>query len=136
MNEVYKGPSAEELEQQAQNEQYEAWMSEHPELSVASEVLIECGPMIVEFEGLISSFEATYSLDELHSIVDLTPEEAPNHPLREPAKKALIPVVDLLTKLKNKTDISTEKYEELRMEYKKLSRAVGMINNNKVDHDR
>ena len=28
----------------AQNEQYEAWMSEHPELSVASEVLIECGP--------------------------------------------------------------------------------------------
>ena len=32
--------------------------------------------------------------------------------------------------------MSIEKHEELKAKYMHLSRAVGMINNNKVDHNR
>jgi hypothetical protein len=96
----------------------------------------EAGPEIEKFENLITAFEADYPLEELHAITDLTPEEALRHPLREPAKKALNPIVALLNKLKEETDIPSEEYEALKAEYKRLSRAVGMINNGKVDHER
>ena len=47
-----------------------------------------------------------------------------------------IQIVALLNALKKETDISTEKHKELKTKYKQLSRAVGKINNNKVDHSR
>ena len=69
------------------------------------------------------------------SITDLTPTEAPFHPVREPARIDLIPIVSTLKDLKETTNISTLRYEELQWEYKTLSQAVGIINNNKVLHD-
>ena len=45
---------------------------------------------------MIASFESTYPLSELLLIIDLTPNEAPKHPIREPAKNALIPIVALM----------------------------------------
>lgn len=101
-----------------------------------SKELRECESEITEFEEMILAFELTHPLEELHLIIDLRPEDAPQHPLREPARLALIPIVARLNALKNETNISPEKYEELKAKYKRLSRAVGMINSNKVDHNR
>ena len=75
-------------------------------------------------------------MHDILAFIVLTAKEAPNHPIREPARLALIPVVTMLNTLKKETDISPEKYEELKAKYKLLSRAVGMINNSKVDHSR
>src|SRR3989344_5289654 len=93
-------------------------------------------PEIAQFENIIALFESTHSLEDLHLIIDLTPQEAPKNAIREPARVALIPIIALLNTLKKKTNISTEKYEELKEKCRRLSRAVGMINNNKVDHNR
>ncbi len=96
----------------------------------------ECGPEIAELEEMLTAFESAHSLAELLLVTDLTPQEAPNHPIREPARKALIPIVSKFNKLKKETNISPEKHEELRAKYMILSRAVGIINNNTVDHNR
>ena len=119
-----------------QEEQYEQWMKDHSETVIAPEDLRECGPEIAEFEEMLVSFELIYSLAELHLIIDLKPEDAPKYLLRESAKAALIPIVAKLNMLKQETNITLEKHEELKAKYKHLSRAVGMINSNKVDHNR
>lgn len=108
----------------------------YKESNVGEQKLRECGPEIAEFEEMLLLFESEHSLAELSLIINLTPQEAPNHPVREPARVALGPIVSRFNKLKKETDISLEKHEELREKYMRLSRAVGIINNNKVDHDR
>ena len=90
-----------------QQEQYKQWMKDNPETVIAPENLRECGP-----------------------------EDASNYPLRESAKIALIPIVAMLNKLKEETNITPEKLKELEAKYRYLSRAVGIINGNKVDHTR
>ena len=86
---------------------------------------------------MLVSFELIHSLPELHLIIDLKPEDTSKYPLRESAKAALIPIVAKLNILKKETNIAPEKHEELKAKYKRLSRAVGIINsNNKVDHNR
>lgn len=132
-----KEPNAEEQNlSEEQEEQYKQWMKDHPETVIAPEDLRECGPEIAEFEEMLASFELTHSLAELHLIIDLKPEDAPKYPLREAAKAALIPIFAKLNILKKETNIAPEKHEELKEKYTHLSRAVGIINNNKVDHNR
>ena len=132
-----KEPNPEEQTlSEEQKEQYEQWMKDHPETVIAPEDLRECGPEIAEFEEMLASFELIHSLAELHLIIDLKPEDASKYPLRESAKAALIPIVAKLNILKKETNIVPEKYEELKAKYMHFSRAVGMINNNKVDHNR
>jgi hypothetical protein len=114
-------------------------MKDHPETAIAPEDLRECGPDIAEFEELLALFESTHSLTELHSIIDLTTAEAPKHPVREPAHLFLSRFIAKLSVLKNKTNImivSPAEYERLDAAYKRLSRAVGIINNGRVDHNR
>lgn len=96
----------------------------------------ECEPEIEELEWLIDLFEEIYSLDELNSIADLTVEEASKHPVRAPARKDLIPIDILLKTLERETNIAPKKYEELKKRYANISRAVGIINKNKVEHNR
>jgi hypothetical protein len=112
------------------------YLIRHPGLIISQENLREAEPEITQFESMITLFESTHSLSELNSVIDLSPQEAPEHIVREPARVALIPIVTILNTLKKETNISTEKYEELKSKYLILSRAVGMINNNKVDHNR
>ncbi len=93
---------------------------------------------VADFKELVSAFKEKHSLEELMSITDLTAAEAPSHPLREPARLDLIPIVKVLKALREETLINRYGgglYQELEAEYKILSRAVGMINNNKVRHD-
>ncbi len=116
---------------------YEQWAQEEiAKTATTSENLRECEPEIAEFEEMVTSFELSHSLAELHLVIDLTPEEAPKHPVREPARVALIPIVTKLNTLKKETNISPEKHDELKAKYMHLSRAVGIINKNKVDHNR
>lgn len=127
------GPTQEEKEEA----QYSRWMRDNPEPVILPEDLVESGPEIVELERMIDLFESKYPLEELYSIVDLTPEEASEHPVRRPAWEALKRIVDKRNFIKEKTNIAPEKYEELEARFKNISRAVGMINSNdKVDHDR
>lgn len=139
MNEIRKEPSPEQLkamQEQEENERHEQWMQDHPEKITAPSERRECEPEVAEFEAIVASFEAEHSLEELHLITDLTPKEAPNHPLREPAKNALDPIVEKMNVLEKETNISPEKFQELKAQYKRLSQAVGTIKNNKVDHTR
>jgi len=98
-------PTQEDPEEE---ERYRQWMEDHPEPKLPQERLTESGPKIAQFEMLVSSFEATYSLAELHAIVDLRPEDAANYPLREAAKEALVPIFETLKSL-NGVAISQEK---------------------------
>lgn len=123
-------------QEQEQNERCEQFMNDHPELFAVPDKLRECGPEVAEFETLIALFESTHSLEALHEIVELTVEQAATHPVRQPAKEALGPIVSLLNKLQNETDIPKEKYAELKAKYRRLSQAVGMLNGNKLDHTR
>lgn len=96
----------------------------------------ECGPEVAELEKMFSDFEANHSTDELLLITDLTPEDAPNHPTREPAKIAVGEICNKLRTLEKETNIDAAKYQELNDRYRTLSRAVGILNNGVVDHTR
>jgi hypothetical protein len=95
---------------------------------------------ISDYLKRVEEFESKYNLGELHDIIDLNPEDAPNHPVRESARKALIPIVAQLNILgihRVKNRISKLEYDEsIKEAYMRLSRAVGIINNRKVDHNR
>lgn len=104
------------------------------ELAAPPAELRESGPEIAEFESMILLFEATHSIEALHSITDLTSDEAPNHSIREPARIAVGLISQKLTSLRTETNIPPVKYRELEKKYQRLSSAVGVINNDKVDH--
>lgn len=93
----------------------------------------DCTQEVTFLEIRFTVFETVHDLEELHTIEDLTPMDAPGHPRRERARLDLIPIVKLLKVLKD-TNISKEKIDELQSRYVPLSKAVGMINNNKVRH--
>ncbi len=111
-------------------------LKDRPETVTAPEGLRECGTQIAELVEMLELFESEHSLVEFFLTIVLTPEEASRHPIREPARKALIPIVAKLNILKRETNIMPEKHEELKAKYMHLSRAVGIISNNKVDHNR
>lgn len=114
---------------------YRQWRADHPETFTQSKAeVVEQG--IEEFNGMVTAFEATYPLDELFAILDLTADPDRKHPLRDPAKEALKPIFAKLSALKNETNIPDEKYEELKKQWKILSNAVGMVNKGMVDHTR
>ncbi len=94
----------------------------------------DCEKEVAEFQVMLEDFEARHSLDELNAIIDLRPEDIEKYPLRQSAKKALIPIVTLMNALEEQTNISHERFDELKARYQRLHKAVGMINNNKVRH--
>ena len=134
MNEKLKkqdrSPTEEEMEV------YKAYMADHPQIETSSENLKECGPEVAELEAMIASFEESYNLQELHAIITLRPEDVPKHPIREPARIDLVPIVTMLKTLQNETNISKSKLGELKLRYQKLSQAVGIINKDIVNHTR
>ena len=128
-------PEKQELSQE-QEEQAAFWLEKYQEEEIAPEDRRECGPEVMELEELFTSFETTHNLGELHLITDLTPEEASKNLLREAAKADLIPIVELLNRLKEETNISGEDHNALKAKYRRFSQAVGIIHDNKVDHAR
>lgn len=120
-------PTPEEMQQAKQ------WLYDHP---VQVETKRGGEQEIVEFENMVANFEATYSLEELNAIVDLSADPERKHPLRDIAKEALKPIFAKLNFLRNETHIDDEQYEKLKIQYKILSNAVGMVNKGMVYHDR
>ena len=139
MENINMGPHMEsEQEKQARLEaEFLAdFLSKNPDTEISPENKREAGPEIEEVESLLSKFETDFSLDELHAIVDITTEDAINHPVRKPAKLAVNVILTKIDVLHKETNISPEKEKELRDGYKKLSRAIGILSNNKLDHTR
>jgi len=160
MSEIHEGPSPEELEKQKQKAQHELRMRDYLDIIIAPEDLRDCEPEIAEFEAMLESFESAYSLEELLLVTDLTlelftllwndrdmsaeeikfaiknlkPEDVRTYEIRTKAKKNLIPIVSKMNAMKAETNISPERHDELKAKYRRLSRAVGMINNKKVCH--
>lgn len=103
----------------------------------------ECEEREKEFLGLIVAFEASHPIDELYAVTELDGKDVNEHPEKYPvrvvAKRDLGPIVtalNILKDLKERGLIPPEKYEALKARYTYLSRAVGIINNGKVDHTR
>lgn len=110
------------------------YLARHP---VVENPMRESAPLVSELEGVIAQFEINHPLAQLHAITVINPDEPELHPVREPARIALIPITERLAELRNETNISEGTYEQLRMKYKLVSRAVGMVQKNgKVFHDR
>jgi hypothetical protein len=109
-------------------------MAKYATEEIPAEKRRESGPEVEKLEDMFENFEQTHDLIALHAVTNLTPEEAPQHPVREPAKQALNPIYKKLQVIKDETNITPEKYAELKVKWKRLSQAVGMINNNIVDH--
>jgi hypothetical protein len=95
----------------------------------------ECGPEVEELERMFDDFEKTHDLEVLSAITDITTlEEAQAHPIWMPAQRALHPIYAKFSVLKEETNISDEKHAELKARWKRISQAVGMINEGKLDH--
>ena len=117
-------------------EMFAAYNSTHPEVVAKPEGKLDCEPEIKAFEEMTASFEATYSLERLHSIVDLPQEKEKDYPERIAAKEALKPIFQKLMFLEKRTDISKERLAEMDAKYKRISKAIGMVRNGVVDHTR
>lgn len=120
---------------QEQRETAEYWDSLHSKKDTPIADLRDCEQDVAEFQSLCVSFEAEHPLEELHAIINLTAEEAPQHPVRRSAKEALVPIFAKLNLLKKETSITTQRYDELYAQYRELSKAVGIIAAGKVWHD-
>lgn len=138
MNIENGGPSEEEMDPDGltmeERAMAEAFMADYPDKNLPETERRDCEKEVQELEGLFESFETKHSLEALNAIIDLDPKDAPSNPIREPARKDLIPIVAILNALKEETNISTERHDELKVKYLILSKAVGIINNNKVRH--
>lgn len=117
-----------------QREMAEASLPAYEDTPIEKEQLRDCEKEVAILEEGLELFETSFPLGELLKITDLTPADAPNHSVREPARKALIPIVALLNTLKEETNISKDRHDALKERYGTLSKAVGFINNNKVKH--
>jgi hypothetical protein len=155
-NEQHKKPTKEELEILA------CFLKDHPEETAQVETRRDCELEVQEYNILLTKFEEAHSLAELNAIPDVTPElydlfahdkvwtaeqietafanlspeDAKRYKTRSPAIKDLIPIVALMNKIEKETNITQTEFAKLKAAYKILSRAVGMINNNKIDHTR
>jgi hypothetical protein len=111
---------------------YDAYMESHPVVEIPEKSSVESESEVAALEAMFTSFAETHDMEALYAITSLSDEEAANHPVREPARVALKPIVALLNTLKDHGQ-----YEALKEKYKYFSRAVGMrTSNDEVDHTR
>lgn len=114
---------------------------------VAAENRRECEPEIAELETMFNIFEAGYPLEVLNTIT--TSEEAFEHPVRELAIRAIKPINAKFNIIRDETNISSEKLEELEARRRKLANAIGRtfggvfdkdnkfkVHGGKIEHDR
>lgn len=114
----------------------EAEMAESPEPEISAENKRDYKEMLNLLDDALTELERTFKFQELLAITTLTPEDAAKHKVRERERKALAPITEALRVLKDDTNCPDDVYEALRVRYKKLSQAVGIINNGVVDHTR
>ena len=100
----------------------------------------ECEQKRKELEELLVAFETTYPVAEFYAITELDEKDLFAHPEKYPvriaARQILNAICKILAFLPREINGSTEKYDALQARYKYLNRALGIINNGKVDHTR
>lgn len=117
-----------------QREMAEYFLPQFAEDVIPEKERRDCNQEVIELQALFAAFEAKHPIDELYAINNLTVEDALNHLTREAAKEDLVPIVAMLNILKKETNITSERYDKLEQRYAYLSKAVGMINGDKVRH--
>ena len=95
---------------------------------------VEHGPHIEELEVQMAPYLMEGTLAVLNEIK--TEEEALKIDERRDALDALSFIAQKLRFLDWRTNITDEELEELQKKYKIISKAVGIINGGKVDHNR
>lgn len=155
---VYETPTSEQMER------LEQWKAEHPGESIPFELRRTPENEIAELNNLIENFEKKHNLARPHEIIEISdnllnlfkkdrsmsseeidthliqssPEDAENYVRRRDAKADLIPITDVLQTIENETQTTPGELQILKLPYRKLSKAVGMItaNSNVIDHTR
>ena len=117
---------------QKERELVEQWLPKYEEEAASEPEREDAERHITELLSKLQVFEAMFSVGELITITDAA--EAYKSGTRKRAAKSLNPIEVKLKYLKDKTNISAEKYAEIDAWYKRLSSAVGYINGNKVLH--
>jgi hypothetical protein len=95
---------------------------------------VEFGPIVEELEALFLEYITEEILEPLNTIQ--TEEEARSSAKREAIREPISRMVKMLYTLKHRTAINKVEYDKLYERYMILSRAMGIINNGRVDHDR
>ncbi len=97
---------------------------------------IENNEKTKELELRMELFEASFSLEDLRSIIELSDQDAEGHPLWWPAKMALGEITKKRNEVWADENISSDKKSQLEAKYKMLSKAVGIRNRGQIDHTR
>lgn len=105
---------------------YEDIIAKHTELGASAEGKEDHSETVARLEVSFAQFETDFSLEELFAITNITREEAESHPVREPARLALYPIVEDLKFLKEKTNIPPDDLAVLKAKYTRISQAVGV----------
>lgn len=123
-----------EEKRRLEDEEAERLMAGYADEEASSEANVEIEAEIKKFDTLVEAFEAQISIEALLAIA--TEVEAKDHPVRESAKGAMAAINAQFNLLKSSGAVSTEDLARVSAARKRLSNAVGFINNGKVDHDR
>jgi hypothetical protein len=118
-------------EERAQAEAFAEYFSDP---SLPKEERREAREEVLQLEGLFEAFESEFSSEVLGAVSNLTTEEALSFPLRIAAKSRLNVIVKLLNDIENETNVTPQKFAELDARYRKISSAVGFVNNSTVRH--
>ena len=116
-----------------QQSYYESWLADHPESQISQELFETCESRMAE---LLRSFETVHSIADLYAVTQITVENALESSMRQAAKVSMRPLAELLLVSKVKHGSASREYNEVFPRYQYFSRAVGMLNNGKVDHTR
>jgi hypothetical protein len=123
-----------EIPSQEDQELIDSWLAKYATEEVPPEKRRECGPEVEELERMFDEFEKAHDLEALSAITDITTlEEAQAHPTWMPAQLASKPIYAKFRVLKDETNITEEKHAELKAKWKRLTQALGMINDGKLD---
>lgn len=130
----FESPNLESSENEF--EEYEDLIKQHEDFNTqeALKEKVECGPHIKRLEKVLDMLSREELLDILNAIE--TEKEARSNMERDLAEGFLVPLVEKMHFLRDRTDITDKEYDNLHEKYKIISRAVGMINGGLVDHDR
>lgn len=112
------------------------FLQDHPELAPRTEGLRDCAPEILEYQAMLADFESTYPIAEMIVRAIFTPEEVEQKNVWFAARRALGSISAKLAVLKNETTLSAERHTALYAEYRRLSRAVGLMQGGVLDHTR
>ena len=106
-----------------------------PDLNLPDNERRDSKAEIIEFRSMLAKFEFDHPLELLMGITDLKAEDAPSHPIREPARKDYVILKEKLTNLSRETNISGEDESKFDAHLKRVWRSIGTFRWGKIVHD-